>query len=274
MPIIDAHHHWVNEAGYLDALLREMDRLEIERTGLIALGRPFQRLFLTETEPFGCADNSSLAGVIKDRPDRFFGYGFFRLGSDAPELVDWFAENGFAGVKFHIPAWDYDDDRCFPAYERAAAHGLICLFHTGVFALPEPLPDERVSSARCRPIMLDAVTHALPSLAIVLAHLGVCWAEEAATCCRIHPNIYADLSGAAGGWRSSKSIEWFKEMLYWPEAYRKILFGSDVHCGEIAASLEHQIDIFRQMGWTGDQIEHVLYYNAMRLLGDSPMTRG
>ena len=34
----DVHHHWVNEPGYIDRLLREMDRLGIERTVLIAMG--------------------------------------------------------------------------------------------------------------------------------------------------------------------------------------------------------------------------------------------
>ena len=47
MAIIDVHHHWINEADYLDHLLREMDRLGVERAGLMALGAPFQRLFLT-----------------------------------------------------------------------------------------------------------------------------------------------------------------------------------------------------------------------------------
>ena len=54
----------------------------------------------------------------------------------------------------------------------------------------------------------------LPELTIIIAHLGVCWGEEAATLCRIHPNIYADLSGHVKGWRSSKKIEWFEEKLW------------------------------------------------------------
>lgn len=273
MAIIDVHHHWVNEPGYLDGLLAEMDRLGIERTGLIAMGRPFQRLFLTRAEPAGCADNRDLADVLAARSDRFYGYGFFRLGHDAPELVDWFAEKGFLGVKFHIPAWDYDDERCLSAYERTAQHGLICLFHTGVFRLPELLPGERVSSARCRPILLDGVANVFPTLRMIIAHLGVCWGEEAATLCRIYPNIYADLSGAAGGWRAGKSIEWFREMLYWPEAHRKILFGSDVHSAELASALQEQTGILRRMGWSEGQVQNVLYHNAAQLLAGARSSR-
>src|SRR5205085_10317274 len=132
-----------------------MDAAGVERAGLMAMGLPFQRLFLKTPEPTGCVDNHDLAGLLKQNADRFFGYGFFRIGRDQPSLVDWFAENGFAGVKFHIPAWDYDDDRSFPIYERAAANNLVCLFHTGPFIIPQPMPGERLSSARCRPILLD-----------------------------------------------------------------------------------------------------------------------
>ena len=88
MGIIDVHHHWVNEPDYLDRLLVEMDRLGIERAGLIAMGRPFQRLFLTAPEPTGCVNNPDVVDAVAARPDRFFGYGFLRLGQDGPELAE------------------------------------------------------------------------------------------------------------------------------------------------------------------------------------------
>lgn len=261
------HHHWVNEDGYLCKLLYEMDRLGIERACLMAMGRPFQRLFLTAPEPSGCVENADLARALREQPDRFWGYGFVRLGHDRPELVDWIAEQGLQGVKFHIPAWDYDDERCFPVYERAARHRLVCLFHTGPFILPEPLKGERVSSARCRPILLDAIANEFSSLRMVIAHLGVCWGEEAATLCRIYPNIYADLSGNLNGWRASKTVEWFREMLYWPEAYRKILFGSDLHYSLIEPALRQQREILRGIGLSRLQMRAFLYDNAAGLFG-------
>ncbi|MGH9341443.1 MAG: amidohydrolase family protein [Acidobacteriota bacterium] len=267
MRIIDVHHHWVNEPDYLDSLLAEMDRLQIESVGLMAMGPAFQRLFLTRPQPAGCCDNEDLAKVLVQRGDRFFGYGFYRLGQDNPDRVDWFADQGFSGVKFHIPAWDYDDERCFPAYERAALNRLPCLFHTGIFFLPEPLPGRRLSSARCRPVMLDPIANEFPSLKMIIAHLGVCWGEEAAALCRIYPNIYADLSGRVDGWISSKSIDWFREMLYWPEAHRKIVFGSDVHYSQIEITLQKQTGILQQLGWPPDQIENVFYHNAREVFG-------
>jgi predicted TIM-barrel fold metal-dependent hydrolase len=151
-------------------------------------------------------------------------------------------------------------------YERAAAHNLFCLFHTGVFTLPEPLPSLRVSSARCRPIMLDPIANAFPSLRMIIAHLGVCWGEEAATLCRIQPNIYADLSGSIAGWRVPKSSQWWREMLYWPTAHRKILFGSDVHYRELKAAIEDQTRALAEIGWTREQLDHLQHRNAASLL--------
>lgn len=266
MEIIDVHHHWVNQKDYISRMLAQMDQLGISQTGLMAMGVPFRRLFLTQPEADGCAGNDELAALLRTHRDRIFGYGFFRLGEDAPELVDRFADQGFAGVKFHIPAWDYDDERAFAVYERAAQCDLLCLFHTGVFALPEPLPQLRVSSARCRPIMMDSIANAFPSLKLIIAHLGVCWGEEAATVIRIHSNVYADLSGAAQGWRSSKPVEWFREMLYWPTAHRKLLFGSDVHCSEIESSLRSQRELFKSIGWSDERIECVMSGNVRQLL--------
>ncbi len=263
--IIDVHHHWINEPDYLDHLLREMDRLDVERAGLMAMGKLFQRLFLTQSEPSGCVDNDDLARVIAKRSDRFFGYGYFRIGEDPPERIDRFAEQGFAGVKFHVPAWDYDDERCFPIYERAARLDRVCLFHTGPFMLPESLAGRRASSARCRPIMLEPIANEFPHLKIIIAHLGVCWGEEAATLCRIHPNIYADLSGNLNGWRISKPISWWQEMLFWPEASRKILFGSDLHYRDMEAAIRQQCDIFERMGWSKRRIQQVLHDNASEL---------
>ena len=203
---------------------------------------------------------------MKQHPDRFYGYGFFHLGVDEPQLVDWFAEQGFPAVKFHIPKWDYDDERAFAVYERAQANNMFCIFPTGVSTLPDPMPELRASSARCRPIMLDAISNVFPDLTLIIAHLGVCWGEEAATLCRILPNVYADLSGNLHGWRASKSTAWWKEMLYWPDAHRKILFGSDVHYNGLADAVTDQTRIMREMGWNQEQINCVLYDNAANLL--------
>ena len=262
----DVHHHWVNESGYIDRMLREMDRLGIERVGLIAMGDLIPDLFLMKESRSGEADNKDLAAVVQQHGDRIWGWGFIRLGDHRDDEVDRLAEIGMAGLKFHVPRQPYDSEDYFPVYERAQALGLPCLFHTGIFTPPQPMPGAGFRSHHCRPIYLESIAQEFPQLRMICAHLGVCWNDEAAAVCRICQNIYADLSGSLGGWRSSKSVEWFQNTLYWPTAHEKILFGSDVHADEIESTLSEHQQLFENMGWNTNQIRAVFSENAKRIL--------
>ncbi len=124
---------------------------------------------------------------------------------------------------------------------------------------------ERVSAERTRPIHVEAIVNELPDLKVILAHMGGVWAEEACGLARIYSNVYADMSGRLDGWRKAKPISWFNEMLYWPSASEKIVFGSDVHAAELAETVEHQVGIVRAMGWDAASERKFLYDNAQRL---------
>ena len=263
--IWDVHHHWINEPGYIDRLLREMDRLGIDRVGLIALGDLIPDLFVLHGPREGRVDNADLAQLVRQHPDRFWGWGFIRLGQHADSDVERLAEMGLAGLKFHAPIEPYDAQSYFPVYEQAQVLGLPCLFHTGIFTPPRPMPGQRFRSENCRPVYLESIAQEFPDLKMICAHLGVCWNDEAATVCRICKNVYADLSGRVDGWRSSKPIEWFQQTLYWPTAHEKILFGSDVHADEIEPTLADHRRILQGMGWTEHQISNVFSNNARRL---------
>ena len=261
--MIDVHHHLVCEEGYADTLLREMDQCGIERTGLIAMGPLFQSLFVTG-EMIGPLYEADVLRAIQAHPDRFFGYVYVRPGFDGPEKVRQWAEQGFKGVKLHIPAENYGHPDYLPIYEAARDLGLVCLFHTGLFYLPS-MKGEQVSAERTRPIHVEAIVNDLPDLKVILAHLGGVWAEEACGMARIYPNVNADLSGRLDGWRAAKPIEWFNEMLYWPGASDKIIFGSDVHASELEETIEHQVGIIRKMGWDGGKERKFLNDNAKSL---------
>ncbi len=263
--IWDIHHHWVNETSYIDRLLREMDRLGIERAGLIALGDLIPDLFILHGPRVGSVDNGQLAKLVQQQPDRFWGWGFIRLGQHETADVDRLADMGLAGLKFHAPLQPYDTPEYFAVYERAQALRMPCLFHTGIFTPPQPAPGQRFRSENCRPIYLESIAQEFPDLKMICAHLGVCWNDEAAAICRIFQNIYVDLSGRVDGWRSSKTIEWFRQMFYWPTAHEKILFGSDVHADEIEPTLVDHRRIFEGMRWSEEQIRNVLCRNARGL---------
>jgi predicted TIM-barrel fold metal-dependent hydrolase len=264
--IVDVHHHYICEHGYLDGLLREMDRLGIEKTGLMAMGPLFERLFVTTEQTCGALYEADVLKAIQQWPDRFYGYVYVRLGDDGPDKVRQWGEQGFAAVKFHIPREAYSHYDYFPVYEAARDLNMFCLFHTGFFYLPN-MVGQRVHSDRCRPIHVEAIVNELPDLRVILAHLGTgAWAEEACALMRIHPNVYADMSGRVDGWRSSKPISWFQQMLYWPGASDKLLFGSDVHYSELAETLEDHVRILVEMGWGDERIKKFLTGNAQRLM--------
>ena len=267
MKIWDVHHHWVNETGYIDRLLRRMDDLGVERLGMIAMGPITQDLFVVH-EPSGAStDDNDVAELIRQHGDRFWGYGYVRPGFSSPDDVDRLADMGVSGLKFTLTAKPYGEEEYFELYERASRHHLPCLFHTGVISFGKPMPGHGIRSENYRPIHLEPVAQQFPDLTLICAHLGVCWTEEAAALCRMFPNIYADLSGRNDGWRSGKSIDWFKEMLFWAGAHEKILFGSDVHADEMGDTLEDYLRILRGMGWSESQIADVLANNARRIFG-------
>lgn len=265
--IYDVHHHWVNEAGYIDRLLGTMDRLGIERIGLIALGDLMPDLFVLHPPRTEAVNNHDLASLVRQHPDRFWGWGFIRLGCHRETDVQQLADLGMAGLKFHMPLQPYSDPSYFPVYEQADRLGLPCLFHTGPVYPPAPMPGKGIRSENYRPIHLEPIAHEFPSLKMIIAHLGVCWQEEATTLCRMCPHIYADLSGRVDGWRSSKPIEWFRQMFYWPDAHKKILFGSDVHADEMADTVTDHRRILDGLGWNEAGVANVLGGNARRLFG-------
>ena len=112
---------------------------------------------------------------------------------------------------------------------------------------------------------LEPIAYEFPNLSLIAAHFGVCWTDEAATLCRIIPNIYADISGNLRGWRCNKPIEWFRQTLYWQNAHEKIVFGSDVHADELESTLNDQKRIIQGIGWNGVEGKNFFADNLKRM---------
>jgi predicted TIM-barrel fold metal-dependent hydrolase len=230
--IIDFHHHLLNLEHYVDGLIGTMDELGIDKVCLSGLGLASDN-WLGDLSP----DNEDVLRAIERHPDRVVGFGTIRLGDDPPERIGELHAAGFRGIKTTRPRFDYDDRRFDEHYALAQQLQLPILFHTGFIVGVNADPRDDVSSARCRPVLLDRVARTFPELTIVMAHLGMPWYEEAAQMCRFHPNVYADLSGSPMGWRNRKSPAFFAELFYWENAFEKILFGSDVSWHDLPASL-------------------------------------
>ena len=222
--LVDAHAHLFPEDGYLRALLDTCDRLGIQKVCLSGLG-----------DSFALSDNAGVLQALIEAPDRVIGFYFIRLGEHCIEDVERAVAAGFRGLKFTIPREPYDHESYFPVYERAQSYNLPCLFHTGIVTTARYVPG--ISSAKMKPVHVEAIAREFPRLACICAHLGMPWYEEAAALARIVPNIYIDITGAPGGWRIQKDVTFFRSLFYWPDAWRKILWGSDVHCNDLEAAL-------------------------------------
>ena len=230
--LIDFHHHLLNEPDYADHLADECRRLGIERVCCSGLGLP-SRNWLGDLSP----GNADVLQAMARYPDLILGLGVIRLGRDGPETVDRLRGEGFVGLKTTRPAARYDDPAFWPVYGRAEELGLPILFHTGFVLTTDRDRQDAVSSDAMRPACLDLVARRFPGLRFVAAHLGMPWHEEAACLARFHPQAYVDLTGSPGGWRNRRAPAWFDEQFYWPEAWRKVVFGTDVHWRDMEAGL-------------------------------------
>ncbi len=247
---LDIHHHLINEPQYVDNLVRQMDRLEIERVGLSGLGLKGGTT-LGDLSP----GNDAVWNAYQKFPGRIIPFANFGLGRDDPDNLRRWLDQGFLGLKLTRPRARYDDAGYDPIYELAEARGIPVLFHTGVVLRSGRDAEDGVTSDHMRPITLDRVTRTFPRLIMVMAHLGMPWHEEAAAMLRFHPNVYADVTFGPGGWlQRAGTGEYLRELLYWPGAARKLVFGTDVHWSKLAWTIGIQETVITRLGVGADEL--------------------
>ena len=227
MRIIDAHAHLIDEPRYVERLLATMDACGIERVCLSGLGRLF-----------GCGMDDDVRAAFTTHPDRIIGATFVRPGVDGPEKIDRARDQGFRMVKVSIPRIAYDDPAGFPLWQRAADHAMPVLFHTGVITTAVEAPSEGISSWLMHPMRIEPITRAFPDLKIIIAHMGIHWNHDAAELARMRENVYVDLTGEPGGWRERMDAVGVRHWLWWPGAFEKVCFGTDVHYTKIRRILD------------------------------------
>ncbi|HEX9017055.1 MAG TPA: amidohydrolase family protein [Chloroflexota bacterium] len=265
--IVDAHHHLLAVKDYLPRLLDENARLGIDRVCLSALS-DFPHLFAEGDEELDeGVTNDDVRKAFEKYPDRVTGFAYFRLGRDDSSIVARFHSEGFAALKVHRPTANYDDPSYYPVYESAERLGMPVLFHTGMMVRTSDDQRYGASSARTRPVFLDTIARAFPGLTLIAAHLGVPWHTEAAEIARFNPNVYVDLCGAKMGWRTRKSVSFYQELFFWPGAYEKILFGTDVHLSEVEWTLWDQRRLFDAIGVSSETQAKIFGGTITRLLG-------
>lgn len=257
MRIIDAHAHLIAEPGYVERLLQTLDACGIEQCCVSGLGRLF-----------GFADDAAVRAAFRGHPDRFIGAVFVRPGVDSAEKIDQAHADGFRMVKVTLPRGPYDAPAYHPLWARAAERGMPVLFHTGIVTLPEEAPDEGISSWNMHPMRIEPISRAFPGLGIIVAHLGIHWNKDAAELARMRPKVYVDLTGEPGGWRVRADAVGMAKWLWWPGAFGKVVFGTDVHCSKIARNLREDTVRFERLGLSAATREKIFSGNILKLLGE------
>jgi len=183
---------------------------------------------------------------IREHPDRLIGFGDIKLDDpDVLNQIDSFHREGFRGLgEITSSQKNYDDRAYWPIYDRAAKYHMILLFHTGAVNRQNPEQAADVSFDRMRATRLDLIARHWPTLIIIGAHLGNPDYAEAAEIGRWDPNLYFDLSGSSLI-KKRDDYGFFRSIFWWtgivsphtpagnPDAFEKLVFGSDVFHGEL-----------------------------------------
>lgn len=219
---IDIHQH-VPEDNDLDARVKAC-----KDTGVV------KQVLLGLPESNVPGDNARTLEAHRLFPDLFIPFYGVTMDADEPGDIVRARDRGFAGLKFIAPLRPYNDHAYFKFYEKAAELKMPVLYHLGIVANLDGFKD--CDSNNMRPIHLDYIARRIPELALIGAHFGNPWSDEAAMACRWNPNLFFDLSGSLLKYRKPALLA---ELLWWKPAgpyaapdrtyaWQKILFGTDV----------------------------------------------
>ncbi len=211
--------------------------------------------------------NDQIAAYARQHPEKIIG--FMSIDPHAPDALDELEravnELGLKGIKTSPVYQNYhpDDPKLHEIYQRAVKYNLPILTHAAYHCIP-PTPMKYAN-----PLLYDDVAIQFPELKIILAHMGLPWAEDAMVMARKHPNVYADISALpVRSWWSYHALLTFFES----GCFHKLLFGSDFPfwtVGETSQSLRNLNRIVRNSGFTQipeELIEGLIHRDTLSLL--------
>src|SRR5574337_1106173 len=157
--------------------------------------------------------------------------GLFRKGLD-----EW----GTAGLKLHPASGFFPyDPVCLPFFDLAGQRGVPVLVHTGPMVAP-------LLSRMAQPVHLDEVAADFPQTTSIMAHVGLCWWEEALSIARHKPNVVLELS--TWQWTFLRDPRGFVRAVATMKdsiGAERIVFGSDFPALRGAMSLRSWVEVFR-----------------------------
>lgn len=237
-----------------ESFLKFLDQVGIERAGLINYVSPDIIGFTAEV-------NDWAANYCSADPRRLLAFGSVhpRFIEDAGAEVDRLAKLGIRGLKLHpshqaVAPNAYRDgmEKLGAMYERAQAHGMPVMIHTGTSIFPG------VRNLYAQPLLVDDVGVDFPDLTVILAHGGrPLWMNEAFFLVRRHPNMYMDISSIP----PHRLLEYFPRL---EEIADKVLYGSDWP-GPGVPDFAGNIRKFQALPLSAAAQRKILYDNAARL---------
>jgi predicted TIM-barrel fold metal-dependent hydrolase len=208
--------------------------------------------------------NDEVASVVKKYPSQFVGFASvdpWKGRWAIREMERAVTELGMIGAKFHpgIQAFQPNDQRFYPLYEKISELGIPALFHTGTNGLGAGTPGGMgVKMDYTRPIYLDAVAADFPELIVIGAHPAWPWHDEMLAIIGHKSNVFMDLSGWSPKYVPKSIIDEARTRLQ-----DRILFGSDYPFITPDRWLK---DFDSLEGFTPEVRQKILYKNAARVL--------
>jgi uncharacterized protein len=208
------------------------------------------------------------AAYVAAHPEKLIGFASVDPNDPGAEarLERAVSDLGLRGIKMSPVYQDFHplDPRAQALYRRAERLGLPILVHAARSFIPAA-PMQYAS-----PLLYDEVARRFPDLRIVLAHLGMPWAQETAIVVRKHANVLAEVSGCVKypWWLYTALVAMLEN-----HVGHKILFGSDYPICTFEESLQALRSVNMVAEGTGmpripaDVIEGIIHRDSLSLLG-------
>ncbi|MBN1809682.1 MAG: amidohydrolase family protein [Planctomycetes bacterium] len=264
--IIDTHVHLSGDDVNGDALVKEADRLGIDKLVVFGTGGFYYD---------GPGNDECLAAASR-HPDRIIPFAHLRLGYDDPIEIDKCVRKGFKGFKVLAPSANLNDRTYWSIYQRIQYYRVPVLFHLGILAVRRQQYMYDIDTSRMNPIYLDSILRAFPDLIVWGAHFGNPWYEQAAMLARWHNNLYFDLSGSS---LKAKPPEFFGNLLWWKDneqyghgnnPWHGMLFGTDVSINMMEDVWNDYQRLMDTLKLDDDERRALMGENAARCLGLLP----
>ena len=271
--IIDFHYHYLDNEGFIDNLLFEMEECGIEKTMLMGLSKDvLWEVQAGSNEYSGFLGNEEVSAAVKEHPDKFIGCVY--IDPREKGFLDTFEKyyyKGFKCAKIWPPIGFYpDEEKLFPLYEKLEKYDIPLLAHAGLTnnKMFDPEGKRRVATdSRCaHPLVFDYIARLFPEMKIIIAHMAHPYNVEAWCIQWANPNVYLDISGG-DLWTNGAPLIYSSlgREKYVPIDFSRVIWGSDnTHSQKV--HFEKSRENMYKMGASDEDMINIFGATAKKIL--------